>query len=404
MTALLTERVPTIPKRTISRYKLQLAASVKAYKGGACMVIQSGTGKGYAAPADDAKIGRVVGKFLETVDNSAGLIGAKTVLVDFGRERTLYPFVNDSGDPLDASDREGPAYGVDDQTVSGTVSTLITGVLFEIDADGVAWVEVDAPFSGPLGGLSDVAPEDPSSTAASAGSATEAARQDHKHHIALALPTAEGLMSADQASAWHGPVANMAGLTAIAAANRINGMLCYVISDTAGEGSVWRFHSTSTAADTSVNLVASPDVGSGRWLRQGATVNLYLAVTKDTTDNATIFTVPVGARLHPREAYWQVNTSWTGGTDAAIGVHASPTGWATKGDILGGTGGDVLATLVSTDTRMVGTIGTKLETREDGRLIMIAADTFKFDRIVDAFTAGVAKVRILCDLLANAGA
>lgn len=196
MTALVDTRAPTQPKRTIARYHLPLAASVTVYKGADVMVIRSGTGQGYFAPADDARIGRSLAKALETVTNS-GAAGAATCLCEFYHERTIWPFGNDSNDPLDATDREGPAYTLDDQTVSGTVSTAAAGVLFEIDSAGVAWVDKDANYAmESMSDLSDVAPVDPSSTSASAGSANAAARQDHKHHLALATTSAEGLLSA----------------------------------------------------------------------------------------------------------------------------------------------------------------------------------------------------------------
>lgn len=404
MTQLAGVRAPKNPKRAVTRYRLPMAAGVTIYKGADVMIIRSGTGKGYYAPADDARIGRSLAKALETVTNS-GAAGAATCLCEFYRERTLYPYLNDTGVPLVAADREGPAYVLDDQTVSGTVSTVSGGVLFEIDSEGIVWVDKDGNYApGTSSDLSDTAPVDPSSSSASAGSATEAARQDHKHHIALATPATEGLMSAAYAGAVHAPVATMTALKAIAAADRSNGMLCLVLSDTASEMSLWRFHSSSSASDTTENLVATPAAGSGRWLRADRLVSLYLPVTKDNADNSTIFTVPTGARIHPREAWWEVTTNWTGGSSSSIGVHASPTGWTTKGDILGGSAGDVLSTLVTTNTRMTGTVGAKLDTRDHGRLIMVAADTFKFDRITDAFTAGAANVRILCDVLANLGA
>jgi len=404
MTALITARVASPSKRIVRRAKIQLAASVKAIQGGACMVIQSGTGKGYGAPADGTKVGIVVGTFLETVDNSAGLIGALSALVEFGHDRELLPFVNDTGVPLDNTSREGPAYALDDQTVSGTVSSAITGVLFEVDANNVCWVEVDSSFDVPDGGISAVAPVDPSSTAASAGSATSSAAQDHKHHIALAVPAAEGLMSGAQAGTIHAPVADLTALAAIAAAARADGMLCMVLSDIAGEHSLWRFSAASAAADASSNLVKAPAAGTGRWLRADRLVNLFLPVDKTTADAAVIFTVPAGARLHPREAYHDVTTSWTGGASSAIGASSSVAGWSTKGDILGGATGDLAATLVSTNTRMVGTIGAQMATRTAGRLIMIAADTFRFDRITSVYTAGASNIRVLVDLLANPGA
>lgn len=401
MTALATARVASPSKRIVRRSKVQLAAGVKSYQGGAAMVIQSGTGQGYFAPADAAKVGQVVGVFLETVDNTAGLIGAVSALVDFGHDRELTPFVNDTGTPLTAANRESAAYVLDDQTVSGAVSTAIAGVLFEVDANGVAWVEVDSSFRVPDGSISAVAPVDPSSTAASAGVATAASAQDHKHHIALATPAAEGLMSGAYASAFHAPVADLTALAAIAAADRANGMICMVLSDIAGEVSLWRFNSTSAAADASSNLVKAPAAGTGRWLRADRVVPLFLPVTFATADAAALFTAPAGVRLRPHQAWWEITTPYSGGSSAAIGLSTSVTSFNTKGDLLGGATGDVNATLVATNTREVGTVGAQVPT---GRLILIAADTIKYDRITSVATAGAGAARVLCDLLANAGA
>lgn len=197
-------------------------------------------------------------------------------------------------------------------------------------------------------------------------------------------------------------VADLPALKAVTLGQRTDGLICTVFSDTAGEVSRWRYSSASTAADTSENLVVTPTDTVGRWLRADRLVSLSLAVTKDTADNAVIFTVPVGAKLRAITAWWDVDTSWSGGAASAIGVHASATGFTTPGDILGGAAGDVAATLVSTNTRMVGTVGTKLTPTD--RLILIAADTLRFDRIVDAFTAGVGKVRVTCEVLKNPGA
>lgn len=405
MTQLSGVRAPNVPKRTVTRYRLQMAADCKIFKGADVMIITSGTGKGYFAPADDARVGRSVARALETVDNTGGLIGATYVFCEFFRERVVFPFVNDAGDPLGAAHREQTCYSVDDQTVSATVSTVSAGLLFEVDADGVAWVDKEMNFSAvEASDLSDVAPTDPSSSAASAGVATEASRRDHLHHIALATPSSEGLMSAAYAGAIHAPVADLTALAAIAAADRSAGMLCMVLSDIAGEVSLWRFHATSTAADASSNLVKAPAAGNGRWLRADRVVPLYLPVTFATADAAVMFTTPVGARLVPRCAWHDVTTTYDGGSSSAIGASCSVTGWSTKGDILGGAGGDVAATLVSTNTRMVGTVGTKLDDRTDGRLILIADDTLLFDRITSVFTSGASKIRVLCDLLANAGA
>ncbi len=381
-----------------------LAAGVKAIKGGLAMLITASTGTGYYAPADDARTGIVKGVFAETVDNTAGLIGALSANVEYGEELYVELMGNDTGSPVLATDRGKICYALDDATVTMAVGTCAAGIVHGLSDDGLVEVEL-LPTSqeGEAPGISAVAPVDPSSSAAAVGVAALASPQDHKHHIPVAIPAAEGLMSGAQAGTFHAPVADLTALKAIAAADRAAGMLCLVLADVASEVSLWRFHATSTAADTSENLVAAPVAGAGRWLRADKIVNLCLAVDYTKADNATIFTVPVGARLRPITSYWDITTTFAGGTNSAIGVHASPTGFTTKGDILGGATGDLTATLVSTNTRKVGTAGAKQGSADFG-LILLAADTVKFDRIASVYTSGAGNVRVPCELIANPGA
>lgn len=224
---------------------------------------------------------------------------------------------------------------------------------------------------------------------------------------ALATTTTNGLQPAAQFAAFAPPVANIAALQAIAPAARADGMEVLVLSDTGGMMSSWRFHATSVVSDASNNVAVTPSSGSGVWLMMsGQQVSMLFPFTFATADAAVLWTAPAGCRFRPRDAWWEIATSLTGGTSSAIGVHASPSGFSTKGDILGGAAGDVAATLVGSSPpyRMVGTGGAKLVSRTTDRLIMIGADTFVFDRITSAFTAGAGNIRILGDLLANAGA
>ena len=93
----------------------------------------------------------------------------------------------------------------------------------------------------------------------------------------------------------------------------------------------------------------------------------------------------------------------TGGSSSAIGLHASRVLTA-KGGVLGGSGGDVAATLVGTTAPFlqVGTEGSAMAMPV--RTHLIAADTINFDRITSVFTAGAGNARVLCDVIANAGA
>lgn len=347
---------------------IPVEAGAKLFSGG--LVATNAAGNAVPASADTTLT--VQGFCDKTVDNTAGNAGDLTVLVRRGSGS-----LDQSGTTIDKSSLKSPVYAVDDHTVSlsdGGATRPLAGFVESVLANGQINILVGVivlPDSG---------------------------------DSALATPTANGLMSAAYASAVHQAVANMTALKAIPDANRADGMMVNVQTGTGGGVETWIFNATSTATDATESLVAQPAAGSGRWLFLGGTCTLTIPVTFATADNAVIYTVPVGARLHPRESWWDVGTSWTGGSSAAIGVHASVSGYSTKGDILGGAGGDVLATLVSTATRMTGTEGTKLATRTLGRLIMVAADTLNFDRIVDAFSAGAANVRVLCDVLKNVGA
>lgn len=228
---------------------------------------------------------------------------------------------------------------------------------------------------------------------------------DRTLSMPAATPTSDGFFPQAQAGAVHPPVASHAALKAIVAAARADGMFCMVLAGLDGSTEMWRFSAASTAADTSENLVVVPTAGTGVWLRADKTVALWLPVTFANADASVIFTMPTGAKFKPRESWWDVVTSWTGGSSSAIGVHCSATGYTTKGDLLGGASGDIAATLVGpVSGRQVGTIGAKLATRTTDRLIMIAADTLLFDQITSTFSAGAANVRVMGDLLSNPGA
>lgn len=187
-------------------------------------------------------------------------------------------------------------------------------------------------------------------------------------------------------AAVYAPVADLTALKAIGSAYRVNGMLAVVVAD----GSRWRFVAGSSLTGDDI-LVAAPAAGTGRWIRADNMVDITAAVTFNTADNAVLYTVPTGFRLQVGVPFWNVGTSWTGGTNSAIGVSSSNTGLATAGDLLGGAGGDVAAGLLSTGAYAKGTKGTKVGTPE---AVLIGAETVKFNRVVDAFTAGAATLHL----------
>jgi len=127
-------------------------------------------------------------------------------------------------------------------------------------------------------------------------------------------------------------------------------------------------------------------------------VHLKLPIAFGTANNATLATVPTGLKLHIARAFWEVTVSWTGGTNAAIGVNSDDTDYATAGDILGGAGGDLLATLVSTGrVYKGGTLGAKFGT--NGVVVVGSGKLIRFNRVVDAFTAGTGFVHIVGSLV-----
>lgn len=126
---------------------------------------------------------------------------------------------------------------------------------------------------------------------------------------------------------------------------------------------------------------------------QGA-FTLALPATFATADAAVLYTVPTGMRMRIARVFIEVTTAWTGGSSSAIGVSSSKTAHSTKGDLMGGASGDVLAGLTA---GFRGTIGADLAT--DGLVVLEAADTIRFDRITSVFTAGAGIIHVNCWLL-----
>ncbi len=201
----------------------------------------------------------------------------------------------------------------------------------------------------------------------------------------------------DLMNGLHG-VASLTVLRAIGPGERSDGMLVRVIP-AASEPQMWKWVDASTLTHDGL-LVATPTDAptTGRWIRVDKYVDLALAVTKDTADAAVLFTVPVGFRLQLGIPWWEVTTSWTGGSASAIGLSSSNTPLSTKGDLLGGTGGDVAAGLLSTGALAKGTIGTDIN---KPIAFLVAGDTIRFDQIVSIFTAGVGIAHVPVFLVAT---
>lgn len=140
---------------------------------------------------------------------------------------------------------------------------------------------------------------------------------------------------------------------------------------------------------------------AGRWLAvPGQMVDLALACAYTTADAATLYTMPTGANLRLAPGYWEVTTGFTGGSSSAIGLSSDQTGHTTKGDLLGGSGGDVTATLGTAADYIEGTIGADIA----AGVILKAGKLVRFDRITSVFTAGAGFAHVVGQLLSNDGA
>lgn len=96
---------------------------------------------------------------------------------------------------------------------------------------------------------------------------------------------------------------------------------------------------------------------AGRFVPEGPLHVLRLPFTKDTADGAALYTVPTGVKIQILALSWNITTSMTGGSSAAIGVSSDKTGFTAKGCLLGGKTGDVLASLTAAASPTLGTKG-----------------------------------------------
>ena len=179
-------------------------------------------------------------------------------------------------------------------------------------------------------------------------------------------------------------IANMAALQALAASSLSDGQMFSLRTD----GSLWRYAAASTlTTDTGGPfLVATATTAAvGAFLRVDRDVDITAAVAYTTADAAVLYTVPVGFQLFIGIPFWHVTTSFSGGSSSAIGLSSSGGAMTTKGDLLGGSSGDVAAGLLSTGAYAKGTVGTDIG--KPG-VLLVGGDTIRFDRITDVFTAG----------------
>lgn len=114
-----------------------MAAGVKVY--GGSLVAANATG--YATPGAVATTLTYLGRAEETVDNTAGADGAKSVLVRRGK---AFKFANSGADAVTQASVGKLCYIVDDQTVAltnGNGTRSPAGVVLAVGADGVVVAE-----------------------------------------------------------------------------------------------------------------------------------------------------------------------------------------------------------------------------------------------------------------------
>jgi hypothetical protein len=117
--------------------QVPVAANAVIYAG--ALVVA--TASGHAAPGSTAADLAALGKAEETVDNTGGANGDKTVLV---RRKKAFRFKNDAGDGVISASLGRTVYIVDDETVARTYAggtRSPAGVCVGIESDGV-WVEI----------------------------------------------------------------------------------------------------------------------------------------------------------------------------------------------------------------------------------------------------------------------
>jgi len=113
-----------------------VAASTRIYAG--ALVVANASG--FAAPGSVATTLTYLGRAEESVDNSAGANGDKTIAV---RRKKAFKWKNHGADALVQADLGKTVYIVDDETVAktnGTNTRSAGGKLVQFEADGV-WVE-----------------------------------------------------------------------------------------------------------------------------------------------------------------------------------------------------------------------------------------------------------------------
>ena len=185
-------------------------------------------------------------------------------------------------------------------------------------------------------------------------------------------------------------VADRTALKAIVAANRWSGLMVLVLSDL----SRWCFSTISTATDTSENLVCTPGAGTGRWMRVDKAVDLKLAVTYATADATLLFSVPVGFRLLLSHVWMEITADFAGGSSSSVGVSSDVAPHETKSDLFNTSLAAALTASIKTNC-----VPGASYTSSPKLVILEVGSSIRWDRVVDAFTAGTGYVHAQAQLI-----
>lgn len=132
--AALTKERDTLAKEGQKKTFL-MASNVKIFSG--AIVCLEG---GYAVPGKLDTDLVAVGVACETVDNTGGANGAKSVSVETSHGVREFLLANDTGDPIVQADVGTDCYVLDDQTVTGASSgASVAGKVMGLK-DGQVWV------------------------------------------------------------------------------------------------------------------------------------------------------------------------------------------------------------------------------------------------------------------------
>jgi hypothetical protein len=172
-------------------------------------------------------------------------------------------------------------------------------------------------------------------------------------------------------------------LRALPADFRFEGLQAHVLED----ASNWVFDADGTEVDATHNLIMSPSAGSGRWMRTDSSCVLKIPFSFANTDDEVIFTVPAGFAFRlTAYPFLDIETAFTGGTDASFGISTNITGYTADGALVG-------VSLLAAATAGVKpcTIGAELpDLAHLHALLFIEDSAIEYNRVVSAFTAGAA--------------